>query len=101
MGGSEAPISAATCLAASVTVALRHIARYDTAMRTIHAVFQSDGEWFIARCLDFPVTTQGRTLAAAKKNLREAVELYLETWGAPADSAAAREVYLTSMEVTA
>ncbi len=49
-------------------------------MRTVHAVFQSDGEWFIARCLDFPATTQGRTLAAAKKNLREAVELYLETW---------------------
>jgi predicted RNase H-like HicB family nuclease len=53
-------------------------------MKTIHAVFQNDGEWFIARCLDLPVTTQGRTLAAAKKNLREAVELYLETWGEPA-----------------
>jgi predicted RNase H-like HicB family nuclease len=31
--------------------------------------------------LDVPVTTQGRTLTAAKKNLREAVELYIETWG--------------------
>ena len=51
-------------------------------MRTIHAVFQSDGEWFIARCLDLPVTTQGKKVAAAKKNLQEAVELYLETWGA-------------------
>src|SRR5882724_7166992 len=40
-------------------------------MQTIHAVFQSDGAWFIARCLDLPVTTQGRTLAAAKKNLQE------------------------------
>ena len=49
-------------------------------MKSIHAVFQSDGEWFIARCLDFPVTTQGRTLAAARTNLREAVGLYLETW---------------------
>lgn len=69
-------------------------------MRTIHAVFQSDGEWFIARCLDLPVTTQGRTLAAAKKNLQEAVELYLETWGA-AGARPAKEVYLTSMEVAA
>jgi predicted RNase H-like HicB family nuclease len=50
-------------------------------MRTIHAVFQNDGEWFIARCLDFPVTTQGKTLMAARANLQEAVELYLETWG--------------------
>jgi predicted RNase H-like HicB family nuclease len=68
-------------------------------MRTIHAVFQSDGEWFIARCLDLPVTTQGKTLVAAKKNLQEAVELYLETWGAPAKSRSAKEVYLTSLEV--
>ena len=50
-------------------------------MKSIHAVFQSDGEWFVARCLDFPVTTQGKTLAAARKNLQEALELYLETWG--------------------
>ena len=70
-------------------------------MWTIHAVFQNDGEWFIARCLDVPVTTQGRTLAAAKKNLREAVELYFETWGRPKRTKAAKEVYLTSMEVAA
>ena len=52
-------------------------------MKSFHAVFASDGEWFIARCLDYPITTQGRTLVAAKKNLQEAVELYLETWGDP------------------
>ena len=71
---------------------------YRLVMRTIHAVFQNDGEWFIARCLDFPVTTQGKTLAAAKKNLQEAVELYLETWGGAKPPT---EVYLTSMEVAA
>ncbi|MBI5383057.1 MAG: type II toxin-antitoxin system HicB family antitoxin [Verrucomicrobia bacterium] len=70
-------------------------------MRTIHAVIQNDGEWFIARCLDVPVTTQGRTLAAAKKDLRKAVELYFETWGVPQASKAVKEVYLTSMEVAA
>ncbi|HEY5297753.1 MAG TPA: type II toxin-antitoxin system HicB family antitoxin [Verrucomicrobiae bacterium] len=69
-------------------------------MRTIHAVFQSDGEWFIARCLDFPVTTQGKTLAAAKANLLAAVELYLETWG-DEKSPKQKEVYLTSLEVAA
>ncbi|MCX6916620.1 MAG: type II toxin-antitoxin system HicB family antitoxin [Verrucomicrobia bacterium] len=70
-------------------------------MRTIHAVFQNDGKGFIARCLDVPVTTQGRTIAAAKKNLREAVELYLETWGEPEGAKHAQEIYLTSMEVGA
>ena len=70
-------------------------------MRMVHAVFQNDGKWFIARCLDVPVTTQGRTLVAAKKNLREAVELYLETWGEPKGAEQPQEVYLTSMEVGA
>ena len=70
-------------------------------MKTVHAVFQNDGEYFIARCLDLPVTTQGRTFAAARKNLREAVELYLETWGAPAKLRFSKEVYLTSMEIGA
>jgi predicted RNase H-like HicB family nuclease len=69
-------------------------------MRTIHAVFQNDAAWFIARCLDFPVTTQDKTLAAAKKNLEEAVELYLETWG-DAGTKPSKEVYLTSIEVAA
>lgn len=68
-------------------------------MRKVNAVFQSDGTYFIARCLDYPVTTQGKTLLHAKKNLQEAVALYLETWGDHRD--AAREVYLTSIEVAA
>jgi predicted RNase H-like HicB family nuclease len=70
-------------------------------MKTIHAVFQSDGDWFVARCLDFPVTTQGRTLSAARKNLQEAVELYLETWGDKPAGKPLKEVYLTQLEVAA
>jgi predicted RNase H-like HicB family nuclease len=70
-------------------------------MRTVHAVFLNDGKWFIARCLDVPVTTQGRTLAAAKKNLKEALELYFETWGRSQPKSQIKEVYLASMEVAA
>jgi predicted RNase H-like HicB family nuclease len=70
-------------------------------MRTVHAVFQNDGKWFIARCLDVPVTTQGRTLAVAKRNLREAVELFFETWDEPKGAKRSQEFYLTSMEVAA
>ena len=70
-------------------------------MKTIHAVFQNDGKWFIARCLDFPVTTQGKTLLAARKNLQEAVELYLETWGDDRPGKPVTEVYLSQLEVAA
>ena len=70
-------------------------------MKTIHAVFQNDGKWFVARCLNLPVTTQGKTLVAAQKNLREAVELSLETWGGSKKFRPAKEVFLTNMEVAA
>ena len=39
-------------------------------------------DWYVARCSEPEVTSQGKTPRAARANLREAVELYLETWGA-------------------
>ena len=50
-------------------------------MRQLNAAIQYDGKWFVARCLDVPVTSQGETIDAAKRNLKEAIELYVETWG--------------------
>ena len=50
-------------------------------MRKLNAAIQFDGKWFVARCFDVPVTSQGETLEAAKANLKEAIELYIETWG--------------------
>ena len=34
------------------------------------AVIVREGKWFVARCLQLPVTSQGRTLAKAKANTR-------------------------------
>ena len=36
-------------------------------------------KFFVARCPELGVTTQGKTFEEAKKNLREAVELHLES----------------------
>jgi predicted RNase H-like HicB family nuclease len=46
------------------------------------AVITREGEWYIARCVELSVTTQGRTLDEARANLQEAVELYLESFSA-------------------
>ena len=70
-------------------------------MKRIQAVIQSDGEWYVARCLNLPVTTQGESIEEAKQNLREAVELYLETWGPDELEPDAEEIILTSMAVAA
>ncbi|HYT26355.1 MAG TPA: type II toxin-antitoxin system HicB family antitoxin [Actinomycetota bacterium] len=48
------------------------------------AVVTPDEDWFMARCLEVPVTSQGPTREAALANLREALELYLEDEPVPA-----------------
>lgn len=45
---------------------------------TFTASFMKEGRWFVARAVELGVVSQGKTLDEAKKNLREAVELYLE-----------------------
>lgn len=44
------------------------------------AVFRKEGEWWAAYVEELPgANTQGRTIDEARDNLREAVELILET----------------------
>ncbi|MDD5433176.1 MAG: type II toxin-antitoxin system HicB family antitoxin [Candidatus Pacebacteria bacterium] len=42
-------------------------------------IIQQEGKWFVARCVELGVVSQGRTIEQAQKNLKEAVELYLQT----------------------
>jgi predicted RNase H-like HicB family nuclease len=46
-------------------------------MRFTAAITQ-ESPWFVARCLEVEVTSQGETVEAALANLREALELYFE-----------------------
>lgn len=44
------------------------------------AVYVKSGKWFVGFVEELPgVNTQGKTLAEARRNLREALELVLET----------------------
>ena len=44
------------------------------------AVYEKKGKWYIAYIEEIPgVNTQGKTLKEAKKNLKEALQLILET----------------------
>lgn len=49
----------------------------------ITSVITQEDDWYVARCPELSVTSQGLDIESARTNLREAVELYLETWGAP------------------
>ena len=44
---------------------------------TLFGVMKHEGDWYIAHCPPLDLTTQGKTLAEAKKNLIEASELFI------------------------
>jgi len=48
--------------------------------REFTAVFEKRGRWYVAYVEEIPgVNTQGRTLAEARRNLKEALRLILDT----------------------
>ncbi|MFZ5994949.1 MAG: type II toxin-antitoxin system HicB family antitoxin [Thermodesulfobacteriota bacterium] len=46
--------------------------------KIVKAEIYFDGEYYCARCLDFDVFTQGKTLDELILNLKEAIQLHLE-----------------------
>jgi len=46
------------------------------------AVITKEDPWYIAHCVELGVVSQGQTVEQAQANLREAVELYVESFGA-------------------
>ena len=49
------------------------------------AAITHEGEWFVARCLQVEVASQGETVELALANLREALELFFEDQPVPDD----------------
>ena len=45
----------------------------------LSAIIEHEDRWYVALCPELGVTSQGETVDAALANLREAVQLYLET----------------------
>ena len=70
-------------------------------MRKTHftTVITQEGKWYVARCLELAVVSQGRSIENAQKNLQEAVELYLS--GLPRARRLASQIapIVTSIEV--
>jgi len=49
-------------------------------MKELTAVYKKSGKWYLGWVEEIPgVNTQGRTLKETKENLKEALELVLET----------------------
>ena len=62
------------------------------------ALITKEEAWYVARCPELAVTSQGKDVESARANLKEAIELYLETWGAPSELTS-QEPFWTVVEV--
>ncbi len=45
------------------------------------ALITKEEKWYVAHCVELSVVSQGKTIEEAQSNLKEAVELYLESFG--------------------
>lgn len=60
-----------------------------------NVIIQKEENWYVARCIDNNVASQGKTIEESIKNLKEALELYYEN----EKPAIAKETYITTLEV--
>jgi predicted RNase H-like HicB family nuclease len=69
-------------------------------LQTFTAVIEREGDGYVALCPEFDVASQGNTIEEARKNLQEAVELFLES-ADPSEIEERRhsEVFVTRLEV--
>ena len=45
------------------------------------AVITRENKWYVAHCVELGVVSQGKSIEEAQTNLKEAVELYIESFG--------------------
>ena len=50
-------------------------------MKTFLVSIKREDKFFVARCPELGVTSQGETLEEAQANIKEAIELYIESFG--------------------
>ncbi len=63
------------------------------------AVIAKEDRWYVAHCVELGVVSQGKSIEEAQANLREAVELYLESFGADDIPQGLGEIMLYPLEV--
>ena len=49
--------------------------------KRLNAVITREDKFYVAHCIELGVVSQGSSIEEAQANLREAVELYIESFG--------------------
>ena len=69
--------------------------------KQVTAVIEKEGDGYVALCPEVDVASQGDTVDEARKNLKEALELFFES-ASPEEikERLHEEVYITQVEIT-
>lgn len=68
--------------------------------KQLTAIIEREGEGYVSFCPELDIASQGNTIEEARRNLREALELFFET-ASPAEiqTRLHNEVYVTQVEI--
>jgi predicted RNase H-like HicB family nuclease len=64
----------------------------------VTVIVQKDDNWYVAKCLENSVASQGKSVEEAIVNLKEALELYYED--STNEVKSHKQTYVTTLEVT-
>lgn len=60
-----------------------------------NVVVQKEEKWYVAKCLDNSIASQGKTIEEALENLKEALELYTQS----EEAEIPKQMLITTLEV--
>ena len=63
------------------------------------AIIEREGKWYVGICPELDVASQGETLEEALANLREAVQLFLESADPSEVTLPSQPPFLTTLDV--
>ena len=65
----------------------------------ITVVITQENEWYIARCVEIDVISQGHSVEESLRNVKEAIQLYIESFGCEDVPLVEEPPFVTSVEV--
>lgn len=69
-------------------------------LKQLTAIIEREGDGFVSLCPELDIASQGNSVENARDNLREAIELFIETASPPELKERLHgEIYVTRLEV--
>lgn len=67
--------------------------------REFTVIIRKEDNWYIAQCLELDVVSQGKSIKEAKANIKEAIVLYLESFGHEETATETPDIVLSKIKI--